>query len=145
MKAHFRLYKEGQGTWARGILAFMVGIAGLVAASTVFQVASAQEWAQADWFTIPFFNWVISPTVFLAGIVLVPFGVLGYWVYNYPKLADFLIDTELELKNKVTWPGPKEVKNNTVVVLITTIVLGAWIVAVDWVLVRLSAMTYGLN
>lgn len=144
MKAHFRLYKEGQGTWARGTLAFLVGIAGLVASSTIFGVTSAQAWAQADWFTIPFFNWVISPTVVLAGLTLIPFGVFGYWIYNYPKLADFLIDTELELKNKVTWPTAKEVKNNTAVVIVATIVLGLWIVAVDWVLTQLSGWAYGL-
>ena len=45
---------------------------------------------------------------------------------------DFLIDTESELKNKVTWPSKEEEVNASVVVVVTVIVMMAFIVTVDF-------------
>ena len=130
----FKLYKEGQGTWARGALAAIVGAAGLFAATALFELLGAVEWATQKKATIPLFNWGISWQVIFAAAVLLPFGVAGILLFNHAKLSDFLIETESELKNKVTWPTRKEATNNSIVVVITCVLMGIWVTMADQML-----------
>jgi preprotein translocase SecE subunit len=51
----------------------------------------------------------------LAGIAAV-MGLLGWWLINRPKHADFLINTDGEMK-KVTWPTRPELIGSTKVVI----------------------------
>jgi preprotein translocase SecE subunit len=55
---------------------------------------------------------------------------LAYRVVNYPTFADFLIATEAEL-NKVSWTTRKRLVQDTVVVLVTVILLTAFLFVVD--------------
>lgn len=48
----------------------------------------------------------------------------------------FFVETKSELK-KIVWPTPKQVVNNTIIVLITILVVGAFI----WVLDALTSST----
>jgi preprotein translocase subunit SecE len=54
----------------------------------------------------------------------------GYRLVHWPRFADFLITTESEMA-KVTWPGKREVKLSTIVVLMLTILLAAFLWVVD--------------
>ena len=67
------------------------------------------------------------------------------WLYNHPRLSDFLIDTESELKNKVTWPTRKETTNNSIVVIITCVIFGLWISFADVVFQKIQNLLYGLG
>lgn len=70
-------------------------------------------------------------TVVFAGLAL----LIWRW-QNRRHVADFLIDTEHELR-KVTWPTPQDVTNTSTVVVITVLVIMAFLAFADWFLGRL--------
>jgi preprotein translocase subunit SecE len=49
---------------------------------------------------------------------------------QFNGLKRFFIETKSELK-KIVWPTPKQVVNNTIIVLITILVVGAFIWGLD--------------
>jgi preprotein translocase subunit SecE len=72
-------------------------------------------------------------TIILTVIIAAIFAWL--WKKGYlMKLNIFIQETREELR-KCTWPSPEELKGSTVVVLFVTIVLGLFIVGVDFFLV----------
>jgi preprotein translocase SecE subunit len=68
---------------------------------------------------------------------------LAYRVVNYPVFADFLIATEAEL-NKVSWTTQRRLIQDTVVVLVTVILLTVFLFVVDqiwaWVLYQVGVL-----
>ena len=52
-------------------------------------------------------------------LVFVP---LLYWIVNRPKIADFMIATEQEMR-KVNWPSQKEIIGSTTVVIAGTLMM----------------------
>ena len=56
----------------------------------------------------------------------------------------FLIETEAELKNKVTWPTRKETTNNSIVVVVTCLFFGLWIAFADVACQWAQDLLYGL-
>ena len=139
----FRLYKEGQGTWARGTLACLVGVTGLMAAVSVYDSLGRTQFGRNELFSL--FGFSASGQVLLAALALVPFCFAGVWLYNHQRLSDFLIETESELRTKVTWPTRKDAFNNSIVVVITSVIMGLWIFLCDYVFAMLSQGIYGLN
>lgn len=122
----WKIYKEGQGKWSRGLLAFIVGI------GAIYAVSALHGWiGERGSFVLPFVSWDFDYRFLIEGPVLVAALVFGVWLFNHPRTADFLIDTENELKNKVTWPSKKEEINASVVVVITVVIIGVFILAVD--------------
>lgn len=67
-------------------------------------------------------------------VVLAVIALACLWgilkVYSSPRVADFLIETEGEMK-KVSWPGKSEVVGATGVVIITVLLLGVFLFASD--------------
>jgi preprotein translocase subunit SecE len=51
----------------------------------------------------------------------------------FQRLAKFLSDVRLELK-RTTWPSRKEVRNTTIVVIVTVFVFAAFLGIVDFAL-----------
>jgi len=138
----FRLYKEGQGRWARGSLAALLLGVGLFASVSISQWFEGNAWGTDVLFTIPFVNMAIQTQYLLSVLVLLPFLVAGFWYYNQARVSDFLIDTESELMNKVTWPtGPETVKNS-IVVVVTCIVILCWIAFSDTVYAWVQEFVY---
>ncbi len=68
--------------------------------------------------------------------VLVFFGLLMFWLVNKPRMADFLIATESEMK-KVSWSSKKEVIGSTKVVIVTTFIMAALLFLVDFVFAKI--------
>jgi preprotein translocase subunit SecE len=59
------------------------------------------------------------------------FGVL--WRKGYlARLSNYVLETREELR-KCTWPSVDELKGSTVVILLTIVLLGGFIVGVDFV------------
>jgi len=138
----FRLYKEGQGRWARGSLAALLLGVGLFASVSISQWFEGNAWGTDVLFTIPFVNMAIQTQYLLSVLVLLPFLVAGFWYYNQARVSDFLIETEAELMNKVTWPtGPETVKNS-IVVVVTCIVILCWIAFSDFVYAWVQEFVY---
>jgi preprotein translocase subunit SecE len=75
----------------------------------------------------------------LSGAFLIAFVIFAggtAWLFTWmqsPKVADFLIDVEGELR-KVTWPSGQEVVNASIVVVITVTVLMGFLAGSDYVI-----------
>lgn len=65
----------------------------------------------------------VGVTLFLAGLVFI------FWIVNKPKVVDFLIATETEMR-KVNWPRQREVTGSTMVVIAGTLIMAGflWVV-----------------
>lgn len=114
------IYKPGQGRYARiatGVfLAFFVGygcksLQGLLGATDLSTLAVK----------------AIPVAVFLVSVATIAFAL------NYAKLADFLIETEVEM-GRVIWPSRKEVMASSLVVIVTLLMMAALLYGADWVL-----------
>jgi preprotein translocase SecE subunit len=122
----WKIYKEGQGKWGRGILAFAVGLGALYA------VASLHDSLP----TLPkstILGWSFDYRYLIEGPLLIGAVIFGVWLFNHASTVDFLIETENELKNKVVWPSRQEEINASIVVVTTVVLLMAFIVGVDFI------------
>ncbi len=113
------IYKYGQGYWSRVLTAVGAGVLG----------AASVLWL------IPQFRWITDDKVRLmtqSGIavgVVVVFGVLGWYLLNKPRIVDFLIATEAEMR-KVNWPSRGEIIGSTWIVICGTLMMALflWII-----------------
>ena len=62
--------------------------------------------------------------------VFVAFGIFIYWFANKPRVADFLIAAEGEIK-KVSWSSRKEIMASTIVVVSVVLLMAGWLWAWD--------------
>jgi preprotein translocase SecE subunit len=93
--------------------------------------------------TVPFF--AAPVTIMTDAKLMVPLilSVLALWIafraVNVPDFAEFLIATEAEM-NKVSWSSRKRLAQDTVVVLVTTLIMTLFLLVVDlfwgWLLSR---------
>jgi preprotein translocase SecE subunit len=84
---------------------------------------------------------IVVPLVLLAGVIW-----LAWRIVNLPTFADFLIATEAEL-NKVSWTSRKRLVQDTVVVLVATMLITAFLLFSDvvwsWLLQRVGVLRTG--
>ena len=118
------IYKRGQGYYTR-LCSTFAGIA--VSAIGCYQLRDTLDSLLAN---------VNSNTkaILMAAIPLAVLMVLSFCVYllvNKPKCADFMIETEGEMK-KVNWPAKKEIIASTKVVIITVIALALLLAIIDF-------------
>jgi preprotein translocase SecE subunit len=77
---------------------------------------------------------------FTLPFLLLGVAIWGAWrIVNYPTFADFLIATEAEL-NKVSWTPRKKLLQDTVVVLVTVVVMAVYLFAMDQAWSQLLAL-----
>jgi preprotein translocase SecE subunit len=82
--------------------------------------------------TIPLLYKVhLTLPLILAGLLI----WLSWRVVNLPAFADFLIATEAEM-NKVSWTTTKRLKQDTLVVLVTVLVLATFLFVIDMIWIR---------
>ena len=55
-----------------------------------------------------------------------------YVLLNKPKMGDFLIETELEMK-KISWPGRSELVGSSTIVIVVVAILAVIIMIFDFV------------
>ncbi len=63
------------------------------------------------------------------------FGVL-WWKGYLLRMSNYVLETREELR-KCTWPSVDELKGSTVLIMVTIVLLGGFIVVVDYVLSQL--------
>lgn len=124
------IYKEGQGKWGRGLLAFIIAIGAIYAVASLHDALPSRER-----FVLPVVNWSFDYRWLLEAPLLVGALIFGVWLYNRPRTAEFLIDTETELKSQVTWPSRKEEINASLVVVVTVVIMMFFIFGVDSLLI----------
>lgn len=96
-----------------------------------------------DWAYMPSVQWSIS----WVGVAVLGLGgglLMYYYLYVKPKSAEFLVQTDLELR-KVTWPRitpwfkvESPVWGATYVVLIVVVLLALYVFGVDWIFTFLA-------
>ena len=130
------IYKEDQGKVARIILVTVILLGAVFALQQLHGYMpkvpdwklfglideNGLVWSVLDWRYV-----VHGPLIILA-------IMFAYRQFNRPKTADFLIETENELKNKVTWPSRKEEISASVVVVVTVLILSVFIFGVDYLM-----------
>lgn len=112
------IYKSGQGYWTRTLTAVGAGtlvISGLAWLLPVVKLPDQyQLYGQAG----------------LAVVIFLAFAALLWWILNTPKIADFMIATEMEMK-KVAWPTRQDLITFTIVVIAGTLFMALMLWAVD--------------
>lgn len=111
------IYKPGQGYYTRTLTA--------AGAGTLVLAGVAWLWDQLS--QLP------NPTYYQAGMavgVIAFFAGLLYWLLNKPRVADFMIATEAEMK-KVNWPTRREIVGSTWVVICGTFLIAALLFVID--------------
>jgi len=117
-----KIYKSGQGRYVR--LGTGAG-AGVVALALAYYVWGLLAQYVADDFAYKVLVEYAAPAVVFVGL-----AVGTALALNRPKVADFLIATESEMK-KVSWSSKAELIGSTVVVIVTVLLLALFIFAVD--------------
>lgn len=115
---NLKIYKSGQGYNTRmwsGVAAFTILAAGCFVLYRQLAV-TMNIWIQA-----------VVPVVLCA----VGGGIL-YWMMNLPKVADFMIASEGEIK-KVSWSSRSELVASTTIVLVVVTVLSLLIMFTDYI------------
>ncbi|NLH15642.1 MAG: preprotein translocase subunit SecE [Phycisphaerae bacterium] len=115
---NLKIYKSGQGYNTRmwsGVAAFTILAAGCFVLYRELAVAE-NIWIQA-----------LVPVALCA----VGGGIL-YWMMNLPKVADFMIASEGEIK-KVSWSSRSELVASTTIVLVVVVVLSLLIMFTDYI------------
>lgn len=118
------IYKPGQGKYARITSGVLLG-------ALVAYGATALRTTLGDVGT----TWKIGSQTFSVGqvvplLVFVVLAAVIAWSLNWPKVADFLIETESEMA-RVIWPTRKTVISSSVVVIIAVVAMSALLYGVD--------------
>lgn len=111
----FWRYKPGQGYWTR-TLSFL-GMMTIAAAG-------------AGWLWRELNQVHLYVQAAVAGLVLFGTFGLGWYIFNKPRVVDFLIATESEMK-KVNWPTRREVIGSTWLVIAGTIMMALVLFGID--------------
>lgn len=117
------VYKPGQGYWTRVLSA--VGGGALVLA------AVAWIWNEMELIRNDYAIYIRAGT---AVTLVAVFGGLLWWVLNKPRVVDFMIATEGEMR-KVNWPTQREIVGSTWIVIMGTFMMALllWVVNLAFV------------
>ncbi|MCC7193763.1 MAG: preprotein translocase subunit SecE [Phycisphaeraceae bacterium] len=113
------IYKPGQGYWTRMLSA--VGLATLLLAGI--------GWVWRELEVIQGENRIYIQAGVAVGLLVV-LGALSYYLLNKPRVVDFMIATEAEMR-KVNWPSRREVIGSTWVVVCGTLMMAVLLLVVD--------------
>ena len=115
----FDIYKPGQGKNTRLYSAFALAIMVGIGCYQLYNVLAAQNlnmWVET-----------LIPAGLFVGLLF-----LIYVLSNKPKVADFMIAAEGEMK-KVSWSSRQEIAVSTIVVIIVVIIMAILLGATDLV------------
>lgn len=112
-------YKKNSGRWVRSCTSWTVAVLLFCGGWTLAQHLPDD----LPWLTNNVRN--LLPLVFL-----VPIAWVSFRISQYPRFADFLIAVEAEMM-KVSWPKRDELYRSTIVVIVTMVFLGVYLVFCD--------------
>lgn len=127
-------YKRGQGLRTRR--GTLIGLLVLIGAGIWVYGFRRMSFGGAPWaVSVPFNAALTIPLVRSAGVTMpILIGLILAWgayrVVNYPQFADFLIATDAEM-NKVSWTSRARLFQDTIVVLVTVILMSVFLLLVD--------------
>jgi len=116
------IYKKGQGYWTRLMSAIALGLIVLLGVVWLWDLLAA---VQIGTFQTVY---VQATAAVITGAV---FGLLGYYYIGLkPKVVDFMIATEGEMK-KVNWSSRREIFGSTWIVIALTIFIALFCFLAD--------------
>jgi preprotein translocase subunit SecE len=133
----WKIYKEGQGKWARVLTVSAIALGSVFAVYSLHNALPAKER-----FVVPIVNWSVDYRFLFDAPLLIAGVAFAAWLFNHGSTADFLIDTENELRNKVTWPSKKEEINSSIVVVVAVLIIGIFVFLVDLGLTEIQEWVY---
>jgi len=140
-----KVYKKGQGIWLRR--GTMIGIILLLAAGvwhyTHFHLGGTGEWIIGIPFTPLAVSFVRMPRLTLSLLVLGAGSWFAWRLVNYPRFTDFLVSAENEMV-KVYWPSWRSLWRDTIVVLVTMILLAIFLYLMDILWTLILARFFGI-
>ncbi|MFT3786696.1 MAG: preprotein translocase subunit SecE [Tepidisphaeraceae bacterium] len=107
----FAIYKRGQGYWTR--MGTAIGVAALLGFTLLFLYRDLLPYLGVA---------AVSTKLITAGVITLAGILLAWWLMNAPKRAQFLIDTDSELK-KVNWASRAELVTSTKVVILFMVLI----------------------
>ncbi|MEK7309705.1 MAG: preprotein translocase subunit SecE [Planctomycetota bacterium] len=144
-------YKPREGltirfvTWALSSLFTLFGCVSLfyaIPTGDITRIPSPDTFWGTLIYTIPFFELHIRVGTIICVVLFLFINILiNRLVLNTSKSADFLIDTEFELK-KVSWPPKNEYWGSSVAVIISVFVIGSFIFIIDMLLTQIMRRLY---
>lgn len=111
----YNIYKRGQGKYTRLCSAFTLAIIIGMGCMRLYRILEASTTNSSSRVSL----WVV--TMIPAGL-FVSLVFLSFWLVNKPKIADFMIAAEGEMK-KVSWSSRQEIAVSTAVVIIVVILM----------------------
>jgi preprotein translocase subunit SecE len=127
------VYKGDQGRGVRIFAIIGTLVLALWACVNLYDLISppivppAEVWYDVDFLGIQFpLSWYLIPPAALFVLI----AVVLWSIAQKPKVAEFLIETEGELK-KVSWPARKEWINSSMAVMVVILIFIAYLFAVD--------------
>lgn len=127
----FSIYKPGQGYWTR--LGTALGAAAVILFIAYFVYTQIA--------VFEFFTRSATRRLLVAGVVVAALALLVQWIMNGPKRAQFLIDTDSEMK-KVNWSSWPELIGSTRVVIFFMLLTALTLFIFD---TQFHAFFYGLG
>jgi len=125
-------HKRTQGVRARRYT--LLGIL-IVGWSGVWAIVNQEPFGRGNWdLQIPFTDQVVTVLPDIEYTIPLLLAGLTFWIawraVNLPTFADFLIATEAEM-NKVSWSSKRRLFQDTIVVLVTVLLLTLFLLVVD--------------
>ncbi|GJQ50800.1 protein translocase subunit SecE [Candidatus Kuenenia stuttgartiensis] len=139
----FVIHKKGQGSYSRIVVGIALGLLALFASISLYNVLiglpNIFENARVPLVDIEL-TWglICSVALFVFLGYLICILVAGFKTGLRPideggkKAVEFLVETQNELQ-KVSWPTRYELVGSTIVVIISVVIIGFFILGVDWV------------
>ena len=62
----------------------------------------------------------------------------------FKKIGSFFKEVRIETFKRIVWPSPKQVLNNTIVVLVTVVVVGLFVCLLDLLFANVLQFVLGL-
>ena len=133
--------KAGQGTWVRSVALVALGALAAFGCWAFYRAplfsSTGSWWANTLWQTdFLGMSLALRPVLFPALGIFATVMFAVFQLLNREKWADFLIETEGELK-KVSWPARKEYLGSAAVVVLVVAVISLFLFFVDHGMSRL--------
>ena len=126
------IYKPGQGKWARYLAAGSVGALVIYGCHSLYEYLNVGGLKQMVLFPIPGVELDVNLPFLISFGLFMALAMTIYVLLNKPKMGDFLIETELEMK-KISWPGRSELVGSSTIVIVVVAILAFIIMIFDFV------------
>jgi len=136
-------YRKDEGRYARMIAFWSLALLLAYGCLSGLRVKLGQ-WMSSDAVIVdqfPLLGTLKVSTLIAIGVLVVLCFLVHVWLVR-PKAADALIDTETEMR-KVTWPTFSDTWAGTIAVIVTVIVLLAFLTVADFTLLNLIQLAIG--